>query len=108
MLCYAADRAESTPTDLNDKPIHPKVIQDCVKQWTTQHAQKIGPWAYDGRNNLYSTSTIPDPHNVNKDNYEEFPLTVPNPGKKFPSHYKYASADHDASCTSSLLHRQCT
>lgn len=83
---------------MNDKPIHPKTIQDCVKQWTTQQAQKIGPWAYDGRNNLYATKTIPDSHNVNKDNYEEFPLSITMPGKKFPLHYKCASAFQSTSC----------
>lgn len=93
-LCCAAERPEDAPTDLNDKPIHPKIISDCVERWTKEYAAQIGPWAYDGRNNLYATKTIPDPHKVNKDSYEEFPLRIPNPGKKFPSHFKYASPRH--------------
>jgi hypothetical protein len=98
--------------DLNDKPIHPKTIQECVKVWTTQHAQRIKSWAYDGRNNLYSTATIPDPHKVNKENYEEFTLTINTAGKKFPSHFKCAPAvtpnymrtqQHDYLCSCLLL-----
>lgn len=63
------------------------VISDCVKRWTAANKARAPVWAYDGRNNLYSTQTVVEKNNLTADKYEEFPLEWEEPGRRFPSRY---------------------
>lgn len=72
------------------KPIPPKVISEVVHAWLKQHTGTVGPWAYDGRNNLYATKTLVDSKQLQKDNYQEFVIEMPNEGKKYPSRFQCA------------------
>jgi hypothetical protein len=74
---------------LATKPIPPKVIQDCVKRWAEQNKAFIGPWAYDGRNNLYAPKTLIDPQEKKADGYQEFRVEIPQEGKKHPQRLLY-------------------
>lgn len=70
------------------KPIPPKVISDCVQKWLKTYSTTVGAWAYDGRNNLYATKTLTDSKQLQKDQYQEFIVELPNEGKKFPSRFQ--------------------
>lgn len=72
------------------RPIPPKAISDCVHAWLKQHEATVGPWAYDGRNNLYATKTLVDSKQINKEKYQEFTVELPNEGRKFPSRFQCA------------------
>lgn len=76
------------------RPIPPKVISEVTHAWLKQHGASVGPWAYDGRNNLYATKTLVDSKKLTKDNYQEFTVEVANPGRKFPSRFQCGPSRH--------------
>ena len=91
--CTGAERFDDPVLDLNARPLPPQTIQRVVRKWAADNARTLGPWAYDGRKNIYAPKPLTSRHELDNEGYQQFRVEVQVPGRR-SEWYMYASAPH--------------